>query len=475
MPKRRRNPMRSDVLLALLRKRKGLAGFALLVFFTAVAVLADVIAPTPPNAVNLADGFAYPAWFKMLPGYRDLPENLQFTIGPDTWTVQSAGKDIALSRLGPSGMLLSTSYTGGTVESVVLSFTFHYPYSPPKRFEATIPYNATITGACGARARLVLALTTYDGRSYTLYDTGYFSRNVSRLDTPARFDSRDIMFKINHGFSEYEDVGERVFNKKANYTLTLTVYMFNPGNCSLAVYLAPVYFRIPGLAYGVLGTDALGSDIFSNLVHGTRISLLVGILASVISVSVGLLVGIIAGYKGGLVDQVLIFFTDTLLFIPLIPLLIAVSVYIGKSLYLTIVLIALFSWMGFARNTRAIVMSTRERLFVEAARAAGAGDLYIIFRHILPMLTPVIYITLVLTIPAAVLTEAALSFLNLGDPSVPSWGRMLYNARYSGAFFKLMWWWILPPGIMLTLLSMSFVLIGQALDEVFNPKLRARR
>ncbi len=202
---------------------------------------------------------------------------------------------------------------------------------------------------------------------------------------------------------------------------------------------------------------------------------MVGVLASVVSVSLGLIVGIVAGFKGGVVDQLLMFFTDTLMFIPLIPLLVAVSVFIGKNLYLTILLIALFSWMGFARNCRAYVMSLRERLFVEAARAMGAGDWYILFRHVLPHLTPIIYITLVLNIPGAILLEASLSFLNLGDPRVPSWGRMLYNARYSGAFSRLLWWWIVPPGLMITLLAMSFVLIGQTLDEVFNPRLRVRR
>ncbi|WP_460024546.1 ABC transporter permease [Infirmifilum sp. SLHALR2] len=463
-----------DTFLVLLRKRKGLVGFSLLLFFVTIALLADVIAPNPPSAVGLADGFAYPAWFKLFPQYRDLPENLQVTLGPHSGALSVNGKVSTESPL-PNSLLLTLGGSERASGLVELKYTFYYPYAPPKRFEATIPYNITVYSSSGARARVVLSLTTQDGSTYTLYDTGYLSKNVSRVDTPARFDSRDIMFKINNGFSEYEDVGEKVFDRKGNYTLTLSVFMVNPGNSTVRVLLYPVVFRVPGLAYGVLGTDALGSDIFSNLIHGTRVSLLVGVLASVISVSIGLLVGIVAGYKGGFVDQALIFLTDTLLFIPIIPLLIAVSVYIGKSLYLMIVLIALFSWMGFARNTRALVMSLRERLFVEAARAAGAGNLYIIFRHILPLLTPVVYITLVLNIPGAVLTEAALSFLNLGDPSVPSWGRMLYNARYSGAFFKLMWWWILPPGIMLMLLSMSFVLIGQALDEVFNPKLRARR
>ena len=455
------------------KHKKGAFGLAILLSFVLMAVFADYIAPHKPDEINLAEGFAYPSWFKLFPQYRDLPENIELTVGGSDWKITGSCSRTSV-RDGWIYCELAPSEDGGRLEAS-LSYTFPYLYLPPKNFYAELPFNVTLTGGVGSVVRVRLYIVAPSGRSYQIYDSGGLAMNASKIDPPVRVDSRDVPLKMLLGFSPFDDLGEKLFSERGNYTIRLSISAALKSGGRALVAIGPLNFKIPGLLFGVLGTDNLGSDIFSNLVHGARVSLTVGVLASVVSVSLGLIVGIVAGFKGGVVDQILMFFTDTLMFIPLIPLLIAVSVFIGKSLYLTILLIALFSWMGFARNCRAFVMSLRERLFVEAARAMGAGDWYVLLRHILPHLTPIIYITLVLNIPGAILLEASLSFLNLGDPRVPSWGRMLYNARYSGAFSRLLWWWIVPPGLMITLLAMSFVLIGQTLDEVFNPKLRARR
>ena len=457
-------------LRTILRYRKGVFGLTVLAFFVLIAVFADVIAPHKPDEINLAEGYAVPAWFKMFPQYRDLPENVDVVAEGKSWSIRSEGLSPVI--LGNTVVLTAN---GSKRLTAILERSFDYPYSPPKGFYGALAYNVTVSGASGSTARVRLYLDTPSGGSYMLYDSGSIAVNVSRSSTPVTFDARDASLKLALGFSLYDDLGEKLFSEKGAYKLRVVVYLNAVEGGRVSVAVGRLYFRVRGLAYGLLGTDNLGADIFSNLIYGTRVSLLVGVLASAVSISLGLIVGIVAGYKGGIVDQVLMFFTDTLMFIPLIPLLVAVSVFVGKSLYITILLIALFSWMGFARNCRAYVMSLRDRLFVEAARALGASDTYIIFKHILPQLSPIVYVTLVLNVPGAILLEASLSFLNLGDPSVPSWGRMLYNARYSGAFSRLMWWWILPPGVMITLLAMSFVLIGQALDEILNPKLRARR
>lgn len=466
-----------EVFKVIVKHKKGLFGLSILVVFVLIAVFANVISPHSPDELGLADRFAVPIWFKNFPQYKDLPENLVVQVDAAKWNLKTSVPPQIDVKQEDGGWLVFTAEPGeeATKTVIELEYSFEYPYSPPKRFEGNIPFKVTIYGEPGSYAKILFFIVTPKGKSYLIYDSRSIAYNKTMIDPPARFDARDIALKLRLGFADYEDIGEKIFDEKGTYKLRLQVVIATVPKSKISVGVGPIYFRIPGLAYGLLGTDNLGADLFANLIYGTRVSLLVGILASVISVSIGLVVGIVSGYKGGIVDQILTFFTDTLLFMPIIPLLIAVSVYIGKNLYLTISLIALLSWMGFARNCRAFVMSLRERLFVEAAKAIGASDTYIIFRHILPQLTPLIYITLVLNVPGAILLEAALSFLNLGDPSVPSWGRMLYNARYSGAFFKLMWWWIIPPGIMITLLAMSFVLIGQTLDEVFNPKLKARR
>ncbi len=463
----------TGIVKSIARYKKGMLGLSLLLAFVMVGVFADFIAPHKPDEINLAGGYAVPSWFKVIPQYRDLPENIKLRIVGSEWKAEGDCSRLTVLH----GWILCEFVPEGGSQSSALSLVYplEYPYSPPKNFYGEIAYNVTVTGELGSTVRVRLYIDAPNGKSYQIYDSGAISRNLTRVEPPVRFDSRDVPLKLALGFSPHDDLGEKIFAEKGLYKLRIAVYARVVEGSSVKIALGPVYFNIPGLAYGVLGTDNLGGDLFSHLIHGTRVSLIVGILASVVSVLLGLVVGVVAGYKGGVVDQVLMFFTDTLMFLPLIPLLIAVSVFIGKSLYLTIFLIALFSWMGFARNCRAYVMSLRERPFVEAARALGASDVYILFRHILPQLTPVVYITLVLNVPGAILLESSLSFLNLGDPRVPSWGRMLYNARYSGAFSRLLWWWIVPPGVMITLLAMSFVLIGQTLDEVFNPKLRARR
>ena len=200
--------------------------------------------------------------------------------------------------------------------------------------------------------------------------------------------------------------------------------------------------------------------------------------SAVIGVVMGLVVGLIAGYLGRIVDEVLMRFTDMLLVIPTLPLLIVLVAVIGNSLGtsrlpILILVIGFLGWMGFARVVRAQVLTLKERPFVEAAKAAGAGNGHITIRHIVPNIVGLIYVNLALAVPGAILSEAALSFLGLGDVTVMSWGRMLNLVQTYSA--QKAWWWVLPPGISIALVSLAFVMIGFSLDALFNPKLRSRR
>jgi len=465
-----------DFLLELRLYKTGVLGLAILIIYVLIAIFAPFIAPANPNETELADSYAFPEWFSIFPEYRNLPRNVFIRVGYKDWSIKSMDEGISVNGESDIVMIVVQCKDEVAVKSVTLEYEFDYNYDPPKRFSGKIPFEVTIYNALGSYARIKCFIITPKRRVYELYDSMSIAYNLSRFETPASYDARDIYLKLKLGFSPHDDLGEKILNEKGTYKLRLVVSVLAvKGGGRIEVKLGVKEFRVYGRLYGVLGTDNLGCDIFSNLVYGTRVSLLVGVLASIISVSVGLVIGIIAGYKGGVIDQILMYFTDTLLFTPILPLIIAVSVFIGKSLYLEIALIALFSWMGFARNTRAYVMSIRDSMYVESAKAVGASDMYVIFRHILPQLTPIIYITLVMRVPGAILLEATLSFLNLGDPSVPSWGRMLYSARYAGAFFRFMWWWIIPPGLAITFLALAFVMLGHALDEILNPKLRVRR
>lgn len=230
----------------------------------------------------------------------------------------------------------------------------------------------------------------------------------------------------------------------------------------------------PPNRYNILGNDDVGRDILSQLIWGTRVSLLIGFLAAFIASIVGIGVGLISGYFGGYTDTLLMGLTDTILILPGLVIMIIFAAYLGGSIWNIIMVIAMLGWITTARTVRSQVLSLKESVFVEALRAVGLTDFRIIFYHILPNVIPLVFANMVLGIVAAILSEAGLSFLGLGDPTHQSWGMILYYAQTFGGFVRGAWWWILPPGICITLVAVSFIFIGQALDEVLSPRLRQR-
>jgi peptide/nickel transport system permease protein len=226
--------------------------------------------------------------------------------------------------------------------------------------------------------------------------------------------------------------------------------------------------------FGLLGTTNWGADAFSQLIYGSRISLMVGLLATGLSTSVGVLVGMVAGYFGGKVDEVLMRIVDFLLVIPGLPLMMVLAAFLGASIQNIIIVIAVLGWTGTSRLIRSQVLAEKNKAYVESARAIGASDTYIMFRHILPNVTPILFANITLGVVGAILSEAGLSFLGLTDPEDPSWGRMLADARTGGAFTVGAWWVVLFPGLMITMLSLAFTFVGHTLDQVLNPRLRER-
>ncbi|MEI9475856.1 MAG: ABC transporter permease [Deltaproteobacteria bacterium] len=221
----------------------------------------------------------------------------------------------------------------------------------------------------------------------------------------------------------------------------------------------------------LLGTTNQGMDVFSQLLHGSRIALLVGVLSAIGSVLIGTAVGLFSGYFGGWVDQVLMRITDIAFGIPFLPFaLLAISLS-RPSLFLTILLIIFFLWRTTARVIRSQVLSLKERPFIWAARAAGVSDLRILFLHIGPNVLPFSFLYMAIGISAGVMLEASLSFLGFGDPHVLSWGQML-NFSFNAGAMRNAWWWVLPPGLCLSLFVTSAFMITRAYEEMINPRLR---
>jgi len=222
----------------------------------------------------------------------------------------------------------------------------------------------------------------------------------------------------------------------------------------------------------VLGLDNRGRDIFSQWVWGSRIALYVGFLSAAFSISIGTTMGLVAGYFGGKIDNLLMRFTDVILVIPSLPLIITLAAVLGSSVNNLILVIAIVGWPGVARVIRSQVLSLKERPFIESAKVTGASHARIMARHILPNVLPLAFLYMTFAVSGAILSEAALSFIGLGDINTVSWGRMLQDVSQSQTLKA--WWWLLPPGIAITLISLGFFLIGRAFDEIVNPRLRKR-
>jgi peptide/nickel transport system permease protein len=222
----------------------------------------------------------------------------------------------------------------------------------------------------------------------------------------------------------------------------------------------------------ILGTTENGSDVFSQLLVGTRVSVIVGFAAALISAVLGSVVGLAGGYFGGWTDRILDATENWFLVIPTLPLMIVLARVLNPSLTVLIAVIGLTSWAGTGRIVRAQVLTLRERAFVERARALGAGDTYIIRTHILPNTLPLIFANTVLIVAVAILSEAALAFLGLGDPTQISWGTMLENAFSSGAPSAGAWWYVVPPGLCITILVLAVSMLGFLFEEYINPRLR---
>ena len=222
--------------------------------------------------------------------------------------------------------------------------------------------------------------------------------------------------------------------------------------------------------------------------HGTRVSMIIGLLATLITVFIGALIGIVSGFLGGRIDTFLMRITDFFLVLPtfvlaliLAPVLLdiigtqAELFGMRMTLVVIVVVIGITSWAATARIIRSQTLSLRERAFVDRARVIGAGPGWIMRRHILPNVVNLIVANTVLTFAGAVLTETTLSFIGLGDPFQPSWGQLLNQAQSDGAAGLGAWWVLAPPGISIILVVLGFTLVGGALDDVLNPKLRGRR
>ena len=479
--------------------KRGILGILILVLSSAMALAAPVLTPFDPIEDRFVAGdYAFPFWYRYLFPNTPMSENFNMVSEEgfptsatllDEWnfTTTSPLASVTLehdtfegNKLHGSALIkFSRQQVRSTndVSKAILTKEFLYPYeAPPTRFLSKLSFLVD-----GAESLQKIELVHYIHRveengSETRYLLWYKNLKVStdRWNT-AELDSYGEELKTK--FGTIENPSAIIFSRPGNYKYTIEISFDDSkatlGPAEASVFLDDLNIKFYGNAFGLFGTDHVGRDILSQLLWGARISLFVGLLSALLSVGIGLIIGLIAGYLGKIVDEIAMRITDMLLVLPSLPLLIVLIAVLGPSIWNIILLISVLGWMGFARLVRSQVLSLRERPFVEAAKAVGAGKFYIIGRHILPNVMSLVYVTLALSVPGAILAEAALSWLGLFDPTIMTWGRMLFDAQSNNGI--TMWWWLLPPGLSIAAVSISFILLGYALDEILNPRLRARR
>jgi peptide/nickel transport system permease protein len=254
---------------------------------------------------------------------------------------------------------------------------------------------------------------------------------------------------------------------QGNYSITTTARIFHPDDS-----IGEVNFVLGGSVYGLMGTDATGHNLATGLLFGFPIALLIGLTTAILTTIIGTSMGIVSGYTGGRTDTIIQRFSDIWANVPLLPVLIFLTFILGQKLWIVVVIMIIFGWPGLAILVRSMVLHSSSSQLVEATKALGASRWRIMFRHVFFQIAPFILAQMMFFTPAAILAEAGLSFLGLGDPSLPTWGQILESGFSTGAVYVGYWWWVLPPGLLVVLAAMTFVLLALGIEPIVNPKLR---
>ena len=411
-------------------------------------------------------------------------ENFKTWNDPASWllypkSAQPAWINYFQTEKIPEHLILQPQRLSQQLESVYVltdSFAVNYQYDGfPSDF--IYRYTAKYSGS----PLLQLSVTRPDGLELQLVSTSLPFSNTETTYTSMMFSTQNVivknlaiakdkfLFPFDTLSSEkiiFSKLGE---NKllKGNYVFRVHLY-----DVSGKPILTKSNLVLGGKVYGIMGTDELRRDLSVGLLWGTPLALFIGITVSIGSVILGLLYGVYAGFKGKVTDEALMRFNDIIYAMPALPLLIILAVTIGNSIFLMVGFLVIFGWVGIAKVSRSMAMQIKTLQYVEASKLMGQKDHKIIFKHILPQLLPYAFASIAISVPAAITTEAGLSFLGLGDPTFPTWGQILHDASSYSAAARGMWWWILPPGILIAITGLAFVFMGQAMDVIINPRLR---
>jgi len=452
----------SDIFKGFKRSKSGLAGVAILLGLILITIYAVATIPLEsftqwnnPNFWINQPQSAMPVWVNILG--LNLPEHL----------IMNA-KDADKSSIIEDGV---------RIESHSYKFNFNYDSYPS---DFMVMYSAKYGSIQPA---VQIDVIRPDGNEFQIYFASLPpSQNESNEFSARIFSTDTLIVDSLTGYSNlfsytvdatrpqvmiFSDT-EEIKVLKGTYVIRNTFYLFDPSDTVVDSGVI-----LGGQIYGIMGTDDLRRDLAIGLLWGAPVALFIGLTVSVAAVFIGLLYGIFAGYKGNRTDEGLMRINDVFYSVPTLPLLVILSVTIGRSIFLITGFLVIFGWVGMAKISRSLALQIKNLQYIEAARLMGQSDTKIIFKHIIPQLLPLTFASIAIAVPGAILGEAALSFLGLGDPTIPTWGQILHDAYSAGAMSRGLWWWIVPPGLMIAITGLAFVLIGNALDNIVN--VRARR
>ncbi|AKG38111.1 MAG: ABC transporter permease [Infirmifilum sp.] len=405
------------------------------------------------------------------------PEWIQFFVGKNLpKTMKFDSREISLNVAKSSAPVVGTN-----MRKVHIEFTFNYEYDDfPSELNMFFSSNfskttgapiITITWVKPSGDRINLGDYYMTDNKYSLYFVidPITRALVSYVRQNYGVEPSDLITNIQFLFGKFTKEALQKGNlevEKGTYKVIIDATVFGNADldCRMIVY---------GDVYGIAGTDHLRRPLEIALMWGAPVALAFGLTASLVTTFVEMIIATLSGYFGGLLDNLIQRVTEVYMVLPFLPFLILISVFYGLNIWTLLVVVIILSIFGPGiKSTRALVMQIKEYPYIEAAKAYGASDLRIIFLYIIPKILPPIVPGLISAVPGYVFLEAALALLGLGDPSLPTWGKVINNAYEQGALYKGYYYWVLEPSAFLIFTGLSFALLGFALDRIVNPRLR---
>jgi len=451
------------------KERSGLIGLAILVLSLLVVIFEPVILPW--KEVNTK--------WRSIDYWQDNSAS-----APPAWTNWFAKLKSPVTMRLENAKKEESDLDGGIK---LVTYTFDYHYAADKApldviFHVTgqgdIPFKIAVERPDGATIELaqrfeqglsgqdVRVSIDNDGRESAFS----FLKNYEPPEALERLSSRsihtdDILFNTARA-----GMAQNFAPLRGTYRLMLQAMLLDPENSSVH----KPYAVVTGSVSGILGTDDSKRDLFSGLIAGLKWALIIGLLTSAISVLIGVIYGIISAYFGGAVDTVMQFVYMIVNSMPVLPVLIVISAIFKPSIYMLIAVMVIFFWTGSVMTVRSMALQIKEETYIEAAKALGAKKSRIIFRHMVPILIPYSFASMALSVPSAIVYESSVSLLGLGDATIVTWGQILHDAMQGAAILKGVWWWILPPGLLIAIMGMTFAFLGFSMDKILHPKLKTR-